>query len=83
MKSIITGPKELTELISAVLNSDFSEKQSKVIEHILRNEMLKYEDVLSEVAEGLSYYQEDYTWVNELIKKINKVLYSIPKKKEL
>jgi hypothetical protein len=74
---------KITDLILLSLNLSKDNQKKQIISHLIKTEFMKYEQVLNDVGETLTYEQADHTWVNELVKKINTVLYYFPKKNEL
>ena len=75
--------EKMTDIILLSLNFDKDNEKREIVLHLLKTEFMKYEQVLNDVAQVLTYEQDDHTWANVLIKKINTVLYYFTKKDEL
>lgn len=79
-KCDLIGADKLTDLIESVLDIEISNSKKAVINHLIKTECLKYENVLSEVGEEMSYYQSDYGSINRMMVTLNSGLYYLPKK---
>ena len=65
--------KQITDIILKMTNrKDYEDRL--LIEVLIENEFLKYENILLNVASHIEPEIHDYTWANEALKEINKGL---------